>query len=524
MKPFTISLLLFAATLSLSSAADRPNILFAFADDLGAYASAYRDPAHPSPCDVMSTPNFDRIVKEGALFLNAFVSSPSCTPSRTALLSGQHFYRNGSRSQLHAPWDKTTPDPFEQIKGYPLLLQDAGYHIGWSYKLDVRDDKMGGSSRNYKSAGIKFNNFSETVMAAPDREAAKKELYEEVRQNFRAFMADRKDKQPFYYSFNPTNAHRAWERGSGKALWGIEPDSLKGKLPPFLPDNEIVREDFADYLGEGQAFDAAIGVMLAELEAIGELDNTLVIVSGDHGAPGFPRGKTNLYDFGSQVLLGIRWPAKVVANLKVAPPVSLVDVAPTLLAAAGLPPAPGMNGQNLLPALAPDGDATKMLRGNAIIGRETHVDEAREGMLPYPMRAIRTGDYLYIVNFKPERWPVATPPLKTPGVDRRRTDLDFGPTRDFFEAHEGDPAIAEFWKLGFDKRPAEELYDLRKDRHQMTNLAANPEYGPAKEELRNQLMELLTQTEDPRVTGPDAFDQPPYLRTEPRKKKPAATE
>ena len=96
-------------------------------------------------------------------------------------------------------------------------------------------------------------------------------------------------------------------KGSGKKLWGIEPDDLKGKMPPFLADVPEVREDLADYFGEVQAFDAALGVLLERLEEIGELDNTLIVVSGDHGPPGFPHGKCNLYDFGSSVSLAIRW-------------------------------------------------------------------------------------------------------------------------------------------------------------------------------------------------------------------------
>ncbi len=97
-------------------------------------------------------------------------------------------------------------------------------------------------------------------------------------------------------------------KGSGKALWGIEPDSLQGKLPEFLPDVHEIREDFADYLGEIQGWDAGIGVLLKRLEELGELENTVVVISGDHGAPGFTHGKCNLYDFGTGVSLVARVP------------------------------------------------------------------------------------------------------------------------------------------------------------------------------------------------------------------------
>ena len=110
-------LLLSIVLCAASAAKDRPNILLLFADDLGRYASAYSDPRKPSPNDIIRTPAFDRVTKEGALFENAFVSVPSCTPSRAALNTGRHFFRNGSHAQLHHPWQKGVPDPFDSIKG-----------------------------------------------------------------------------------------------------------------------------------------------------------------------------------------------------------------------------------------------------------------------------------------------------------------------------------------------------------------------------------------------------------------------
>ncbi|MCB1225497.1 MAG: sulfatase [Verrucomicrobiales bacterium] len=496
-----------------AGAESQPNVLLAFADDLGRYASAYA--VAGSVNEVIQTPNLDRVAREGALFQRAYVSAPSCTPSRAALLTGRHFFRNGSHSQLHHPWngDKVI-DPWNEAKGFGLMLQEAGYHIGWTYKMHLSEDRMGGKNRNYQQAGKRFNSFSENVTKAKSVEGGKRELLEEVRGNFRAFLADRKEGQPFFYWFNPTNTHRPWQRGSGKALWGIEPDSLKGRLPSFLPDEPEIREDFADYLGEALAFDAAVGVLLEELEARGELDNTVFAVSGDHGAPGFPRGKTNLYDFGTEVPLMMRWPDHIVPGRNVRVPVSLLDLAPTLLAAAGLEKSADMNGENLLPALN-QGGSDASLRGWIITGRETHVNTAREGNLPYPQRAIRDGDFLYILNFKPDRWPVATPPLNTADTESRRMDIDFGPTRSWFVSREGDAAIAEMWNLGFGQRPEEELYDVSADADQVHNLAGMTAYEEKRRALREKLMAELKANHDPRVID-DAFDRPPY--TDPGKK------
>lgn len=499
----------------LFAAESKPNIVLAFADDLGRYASAYRVDGVATAMDLIDTPNIDRIAKEGAIFQNAFVSAPSCTPSRAALLSGRHFFRNGSHSQLHHPWNGDAKiDPWNSVKGFGLMLQDAGYHIGWTYKMHVSEDRMGGKKRNYQSAGKKFNSFSENVTKAKSIEAGKKALLDEVRQNFRAYLADRtSDDQPFFYWFNPTNTHRPWEQGSGKAIWGIDPDQLEGRMPSFLPDVPEVREDFADYLGEALAFDAAVGVLIEELEKTGQMENTFFAVSGDHGAPGFPRGKCNLYDFGTQVPLMMRWAGHIAPGRDVQAPVSLLDLAPTFLNAAGLKPAPDMNGQNLLPALAKDGSEDQ-LRDWVITGRETHVNTARDGNLPYPQRAIRTGDYLYIINFKPDRYPVAVPPLNTPDTDNRRMDIDFGPTRSWFVSREGDASIQEMWDLGFGLRPAEELYDLRKDPDNVHNLAGITAYDDTRKDLRETLMTQLRENQDPRVID-EAFDRPPY--TDPTK-------
>ncbi len=271
-------------------AADRPNILFCFADDWGRYASAYRSGEDDgTPNAIVNTPNFDRIAAEGVLFENAFVNAPSCTPCRSALLSGQYFYRTGRGAILQgAVWDFSIPS-------YPLMLREQGYHIGQTYKVwgpgRPPNAPYGVNKHAYNRAGRRFNQFSQNVYATEDHAAAKEELFNEVRENFLAFLKDGQPGQPFCYWFGPTNCHRKWIRGSGKELWGLDPDDLKGKMPPFLPDNETVREDFCDYLGEVQAFDAWQAVILSALERRGELEDTLIVVSGDHGNPGFPGGK-----------------------------------------------------------------------------------------------------------------------------------------------------------------------------------------------------------------------------------------
>ncbi|MGB6222315.1 sulfatase family protein, partial [Haloferula sp.] len=507
-------------SLPLAAEEDRPNILLLFADDLGRYASAYADESLPSPNDITSTPAFDRVAREGALFENAFVSVPSCTPSRTSLNTGRHFFRNGSHSQLHHPWRDEAPDPFDEITGMPVSLQDAGYHIGLTYKLHMDERIIGGKKNIYNKAGARLNSYSQNLSKAKDKDSTKAAILNEVRGNFRDFLAKRKAGQPFFYSFNPTNTHRKWIKGSGKALWGLDPDRLKGKLPPFMPDNEVTREDFADYLGEGMAFDAACEVILDELKKIGELENTLICISGDHGAPGFPMGKCNVHDFGSRVLLAMSWPQHIAPGREVKVPVSLIDLAPTFLAAAGVPSKDDPDGENLLPSLA-KGATDEQLRGWALIGREAHVGSARRGQLPYPVRAIRSSDHLYIINFKPERSPMgdalavttdSAPDFETLTNNTRVAfaDIDAGPTKAWLVEHRNDEDNVTYTDFAWGKRPAEELYDLRKDRHQIHNLANDPEYREVKARLRTQLVRELESRHDPRLDN-DAFDRSPYL-------------
>ena len=499
----------------LTVAEEKPNILLLFADDLGRYASAYADPALPSPNDIVKTPVFDRLAAEGARFDNAFVSVPSCTPSRGALYTGRHFFRNGSFSQLHSRWTKGMPDPSESIIGMPVTLQKAGYHIGWSHKWHIPERLMGGKENQYSPAGNRISTFSQQVTKDPE---IRDVIFDDVRENFRAFLSERKQGQPFLYSFNPTNTHRTWVQGSGKKLWGIDPDSLKGKLPPFLPDNEVVREDVADYLGEVMAFDQACGVIVEELAGMGELDNTLIVISGDHGAPGFPRGKCNVHDFGSGVPLTLRWPGKIEAGRVVKTPVSLIDLAPTFLAAAGAESPDDPDGQNLLPAVA-KGGGDKGLRGWALIGREVHVGGGREDYMPYPVRALRTADHLYVKNFKPDRWPMgdpkaaageAMPDEKTLENTRAAfADIDASPTKTWLVRNRFQEGLETILRDAWEKRPEEELYILADDPHQIRNVAADPAHAGTLEKLRAQLMAELAAKQDPRLT--DAFDRPPYL-------------
>lgn len=484
----------------------RPNILFAFGDDYGRYASIYGEKESDNAiCKLISTPNFDRIAKEGVLFSNAHVPAPSSTPCRSSVLSGQYFWRTGYGAILQgAEWDMSIPS-------FPLLLQDDGYHIGYTYKVwspgKVHDAPYGGNKNKYQAHGNKFCRFSQNVSAVPksEMEEAKQMLYNEVAANFEEFLAARPDDAPFCYWWGPTNTHREWEKGSGQNVWGINPDDLKGILPACLPDEPAIREDFADYLGEVLAFDHGLGILLDILERKGELDNTIIVVSGDHGIPGFPRAKTNLYNLGTTVPLAIRYPKSIPGNRVAEDVINLMDLCPTFLDFAGLKPPAVMTGQSLKPLLENEKEGQiEENRTFVVTGRERHVAAAREGRLPYPMRAVVTADYKYIRNFEPSRMPIGT-------YDKDFKDLDKGPTKVWFMKNYFQKRYARYMTLAFGKRPYEELYDLRKDPWEVNNIAQDDHYCQVLRDLSEKLDSVLTITGDPRIQkGKCVFDSPAF--------------
>jgi N-sulfoglucosamine sulfohydrolase len=442
--------------------AKRPNIVLAIADDWSApHAGVYGD-------RTVGTSVFDRIAREGTRFTRAFVGAPSCTPSRAALLSGQAVHRLEEGGNLHG----FLPKRFDV---YPDLLERAGYVVGYTGKgWGPGKFEPGGRERN--PAGPQFRNFDE-------------------------FIERRSAGRPFVFWFGSNDPHRPYEQGSG-AKAGLKMDSVQ--IPAFLPDTPEVRSDLLDYYFEVQRFDRDLGRIVHMLERLGELDNTLIIVTGDNGMP-FPRAKANVYDAGVRVPLAIRWPGTVRAASVVDEFVSLTDLAPTILEAAGLNVPAAMTGRSLVSLLRGESQAG---RDRVFLERERHA-HVRQGNLSYPVRAIRTADYLYIRNFRPNRWPAGDPQMVFSVGPFG--DIDGGPTKSLVIDRQDDAAIARYFRLATAKRPAEELYDLRKDPDQLENVAGRAAYADAQRRLRQQLDSWLRETGDPRATtDDDRWDRFPY--------------
>lgn len=527
--PIVCSILCSLPLLLAAAETNRFNILFCFADDWGRYAGCYaRLDGGPSLNQVVRTPNIDRVAREGAMFRHAFVPAPSCTPCRSSLLTGRYWWNTDRGAILQgAVWNTNLPT-------FPLLLRDAGYHIGKSYKVwspgTPADAGFGGQRHAYEKAGRLPNNFSEEASRMVSNglsvAAARERILDQVRGNFDAFLADRKPGQPWLYWFGPTTTHRTWIKGSGKKLWDLEPEALKGKLSKHLPDVPELREDVADYLGECQAYDAYIGVLLKRLEETGELERTVIVISGDHGMPGVPGGKCNLYDLGTAVALVARWPGgqggRVVEDF-----VNLMDLAPTFMEVGGVKIPAGVDGRSVLPQLmAKAGGQIDPSRDYVVTGRERHVGSAREGNLPYPMRALRTKDFIYIRNFAPDRWPMGAPyavtATTTPSAQELENntrvafpDMDAGPAKAWVVARRAEPEFKPFYDRAFAKRPAEELYDLRSDPDQVRNVAGEASYLVEQKNHAARLMRVLRAATDPRVIDDGGkFDRTPFTDPE----------
>lgn len=448
-------------------AADRtsvhPNIVLVIADDWSApHAGAYGD-------KTARTPAFDRVAREGALFTSAFCAAPSCTPSRNAILTGQAPHRLEEGANL---WSLLQ----SKFAVYPDLLEAAGYQVGLTGKgWGPGSFEAGGRKRN--PAGPAFKSFEEFLKTC------------------------RKD-QPFCFWFGSHDPHRPYEAGTGRKT-GLDP--AKVTVPPFFPDTPEVREDILDYYFEVERFDGQLAGVIAQLEAAGQLENTLLVVTSDNGMP-FPRCKTNLYDSGSHMPLAIRWPGRIKPGTIIRDFVSLTDLAPSFLEAAGQPVPEFMTGRSLLPLLSGN---TQSGRDRVFIERERHAN-TRHGNQSYPARAVRTSEFLYIRNPRPDRWPAGDPEMYYSVGPFG--DIDRSPTKDVLLNRREDPKIKPFFDLACGKRPAEELYDLKKDPHQLTNVADQPEYADAKRKLSESLREWMTRTADPRAASDnDRFDGYQYF-------------
>jgi uncharacterized sulfatase len=467
-----------------TAAEQRPNILFAISDDQSwLHTGAAGD-------NNVATPAFDRVAREGVLFTHAFTAAPSCTPSRSAILTGQAIWRLEEGGLLMG----TLPKKFDV---FPLMLEESGYRIGYTGKGWGPGDYKAGGRERYPIGPV-FN--ERTYDSVP--EGIRNTDYAA---NFEDFLAAREDGKPFFFWFGASEPHRRYEKGGGLA---------KGKktavvsVPAFLPDTEEIRSDILDYYVEIEWFDSHLARMIQALEDRGELDNTLIVVTSDNGMP-FPRAKTTLYDWGTRMPLAVRPPGGAPTGRVIDDLISHTDLAPTFLAAAGLAVPAAMTGRSLLPLLAGEEQGrVDPSRDRVFTAIERHTWTRPDGA-PYPVRAIRTHEFLYIRNFEPQRWPAGDPDLDAQ-PQSFYGDVDRCPTKTFMLEEANMKKFAREFGLCFGRRPGEELYEIASDPGQVNNLAENPDYADIKSKLRADLESYLAETNDPRSKGQSPWDRYPY--------------
>jgi N-sulfoglucosamine sulfohydrolase len=480
-------------TASHGQKAQRPNILFAIADDwsyghAGAYGSKF-----------VRTPAFDRVAREGVLFTRAFTPNAKCAPSRAIILTGRNSWQLEEAAN-HIPFFPA------KFKTWVEALGENGYFTGMTAKgwgPGVANDSSG---RPRQMAGKPFNQRKGTSPAAGIGN-------NDYAANFEDFLNSAPKGQPWSFWYGALEPHRAYEYGSGVAKGGKSLGDID-RVPGFWPDNDTVRNDMLDYAFEVEHFDRHLGQMLAALEQRGLLEDTIVIVTSDHGMP-FPRAKGQAYDASNHVPLAVMWKSGIKATGRTVDDyVGFADFAPTLVELAelkwtqtGMQPTSGRSLTDIL--FSNKAGRINPTRDHVLVGKERH-DVGRPNDAGYPIRGIHKDDLLYLRNYEIDRWPAGNP-------ETGYLNCDGGVTKTAILQARREGTENRHWQLAFGKRPAEELYDVSKDPDCITNLANDPKYRAALRMLPQQMQRELRAQGDPRMFGKgDLFDRYTYANTEQR--------
>ena len=411
-----------------------PNILWVSFEDTNPFYACYGDP-------VARTPNLDRLAAQGCRWNNAFSTAAVCAPARSGVITGMYAASIGAhhmRTTHCSVHDPSLPTPYSTVvphyvKCFPEYLRARGYHCTNNAKTDYQ--------------------FATPVTAWDECGPA-------------AHWRNRSSRdQPFFAVFNFEETHESgmW---SGRDDFPFAVDPRTVPLPPYFPDTPKVRASVARMYANIERNDRKLGRLLAQLEADGLADNTIVFHWSDHGP--LPRGKRWPYDSGLRVPLIVRWPGGPLRPGSVDHElVSTIDLAPTVLSLAGAPVPAHLQGRIFLgPAAAPP-------RDYVFATRDRH--DASYDMV----RAVRDRRFKYLRNYYPNA-----------------SYTDWIP---YLNQH---PIMQEWWRLHLagaldenqslmfaERRPAEELYDTRADPHELRNLAALPEFAPELQRLRRALDE-----------------------------------
>lgn len=428
-----------------------PNIVLIIADDisaddLGCYG-------HP----VIKTPHIDALARDGLRFENAYLTTSSCSPTRTSLVTGRYPHNTGA-PELHmgdSPILATLPQ-------FPHLLRKAGYYSVQSGKTHFNGD----------------------VSKSFDRIHALEDAGPSGSERWVRCLRERPRDRPFFMWFAALDGHRPWDTSLAEGHYRPE-DAV---VAPYHFDGPLTRADLAHYYHEVTRFDHHVGLVVAELRRQRVLENTLVIVMADNGRP-FPRDKTWLYDSGIKTPLIIHWPAELRTPAVTASLASIIDLPPTLLEIAGVPVPETMQGVSLLPVMR---EPASIVRDFAFAERNWHT-------LRYHERLVRHGNWVYIRNNLPEFY----------GFDittaSREESLAYIELAHAWHAGRlSEPEVRAFslrhhpaqWEVFRRPRPVEQLFDVSADALQLDDLAGDPAHAERLAYLRRVLDVWIAETGD----------------------------
>ena len=428
-----LSLLFLAPPAPAAGPVKRPNIVWIVVDDMSANFSCYGE-------KLVRTPHVDQLAMDGTRFSKAFVTAPVCSPCRSALITGcyqttigAHHHRSG-RGELKI----TLPGDVVPV---PVLFQKAGYYtcVGG---FQATGDKLGKTDYNFE--------WDRTMYDGND-------------------WAGRKPGQPFFMQvqlhggkYRGQGPNAAWQNRVKKEL-GSDTKPADVVLPPYYPRDPVILQDRADYLDCCRYTDKEVGDVIARLEKEKLLDDTVVFFMTDHGIS-HARGKQFLYDEGTHVPFIVRGPG-IAKGATRDDLIEHIDMTATSLALAGIDIPKWMQGRNVFAK-----DHTKR---DAVFAARDRCDETMERI-----RSVRTERFKYVRNYMNQR----------PHLQPCRYKDEKAVVQKLRELHAAKKLDDVTEKLLFaETRPAEELYDLAADPHEVTNLAADPKHKATLEALRTQL-------------------------------------
>ena len=460
MKPYLKSLLLILCLMPLGilqaqEKRERLNVVIFIADDLG------RNDIGPYGNRVVKTPNLDQFAKKAMVFNQAFATSPTCAPSRASIHTGLMPFRHGAHAN-HTGINK-------EVKTLPAYLKEEGYQVGFAGKLHL------GPMENYP-----FDLIAGTNVREPGHEKDGV-LWTDLKLDpVDKWLKDKSTNQdPFVLVVNDHSPHVIWPE---KADY----DPTEIDIPSFHIDTEETRKSRARYYTDITKMDKNVGELLESIKAHGLEENTIFIFTADQG-PQWAFGKWNLYDYGMHVPLLVHWPGKTNKRIENEELISLTDLLPTLVDIAGGDAPKSIDGESFLGLLTGE----KTTHRESVFGSHTGDGTMNRS----PMRMIRTKRYKYILNLAPEQ-------VYHTHMDKAK-DHDGG--REYWDSWleesfgESPKAASVLWR--YHNRPAEELYDIKKDPEERNNLAANPHYETIIKNFREQ-METWRDGQNDTETGP----------------------